>query len=147
MAANRKTWVAITVAFLCSAEGIRQVAYQDVNGVWTDCVGETRGVRKGDVSTLEQCMAKLGARVLEFGAEVDACCPACSATPERKAAATSFFYNVGSATACRSSVVRKLNAGDVQGGCDALLLYNKAGGVVFPGLTKRRERERELCLS
>ncbi|MCE4222125.1 lysozyme [Methylobacterium sp. C25] len=55
-------------------------------------------------------------------------------------------YNIGSGAFCRSTVVRKFNAGDRRGACDALLLFNKAGGKVIPGLTARRERERALCL-
>jgi len=31
-------------------------------------------------------------------------------------------------------------------GCDALMRWNKAAGITFPGLTKRRAKERELCL-
>ena len=58
----------------------------------------------------------------------------------------SFTYNVGGGALCKSSVARKINAGDLRGGCDALLLYNRANGVPLRGLTNRRVAERELCL-
>jgi lysozyme len=68
-------------------------------------------------------------------------------SPSRKAAYTSFAYNVGIEAFCRSSVAWKFNGGDSVGSCDALLLYVKAKGITLPGLVKRREQERELCLA
>jgi lysozyme len=46
-----------------------------------------------------------------------------------------------------STLARKENAGDVPGACDELLRWTKAKGVTLPGLVKRREQERELCLA
>jgi len=43
-------------------------------------------------------------------------------------------------------MARKANAGDLRGACDALLLWNKAGGQVVRGLDRRRQAERALCL-
>jgi lysozyme len=139
-------WVSICTACVASFEGLRQNAYMDVVNVPTVCFGESRGVRMGDHYTVEECKAMLEGRLYEFSDELDRCVTA-PLTDTRRAALVSFSYNVGTRTACRSSVVRRINAGDVQGGCDALLLYDKAGGVVFPGLTRRRQAERELCLS
>ena len=65
----------------------------------------------------------------------------------RQVAMVSFAYNVGVGAYCGSSVARLLNAGQTRAACDALLKWNKAGGVVFPGLTRRRQAERELCLA
>ena len=48
--------------------------------------------------------------------------------------------------ACGSSAFRLIQAGHVKEGCDSLMKWNKAGGVVWRGLTRRREHERELCL-
>ena len=64
----------------------------------------------------------------------------------RLAAFTSFAYNVGVGAICKSSIARKYNAGDVVGSCDALLLYTKAKGITLPGLVKRREEERRMCM-
>jgi lysozyme len=43
-------------------------------------------------------------------------------------------------------VVRLINAGQTRAGCDALMKWNRAAGIVFPGLTRRRAAERELCV-
>jgi lysozyme len=40
---------------------------------------------------------------------------------------------------------RRLNEGD-PGACDELSKWNKAGRIPLPGLTRRREEERALCL-
>jgi lysozyme len=42
-------------------------------------------------------------------------------------------------------MARRANAGDLAGACDALLLWNRAAGREVAGLTRRRQRERELC--
>jgi lysozyme len=46
-----------------------------------------------------------------------------------------------------STLLRKLNAGDYAGAADEFLRWNKAGGKVLNGLTRRREAERALFLS
>ena len=61
-------------------------------------------------------------------------------------ALVSFAYNVGVSNMSRSSVVKYLNAGQVEKAAGAFMLWNKAAGRVMPGLTKRRAAERELFL-
>jgi lysozyme len=58
----------------------------------------------------------------------------------------SFAYNVGGGNYCGSTLVRKLNAGDTAGACNELTRWTRAKGIVLPGLVKRREAERQLCL-
>ncbi|HCL5584841.1 TPA: lysozyme [Citrobacter freundii] len=62
-------------------------------------------------------------------------------------ALVSFAYNVGSRALSTSTLLRKLNDGDVSGAADEFLRWNKAGGKVLNGLTRRREAERALFLS
>lgn len=133
---------------LCSgAEGMRQTAYQDPSpaATWTICFGETKDVHPGDRRTRQQCRDMLGGRLLEFGAEVDRCTKV-DLPPKRKAAMTDFAYNEGSDRYC-TYIAPKLNAGAVQEACDTLLHFTKAGGIEFPGLVKRRQQERALCLA
>lgn len=61
-------------------------------------------------------------------------------------AMVSLAFNIGSEAFKRSSVVRKFNAGDDDGAANAFLMWNKAGGKVLKGLTRRREAERALFL-
>lgn len=137
---------AICVACIVPAEGLRRVAYSDPVGIPTICFGETRGVKLGDRATSEQCKEMLSIRVVEdFIPGVERCVKR-PMPPEREAAFVSFAYNVGVGRFCESSVVRKYNSGDAVGACDSLLLYTKAAGITLPGLVKRREQERQLCM-
>ena len=62
-------------------------------------------------------------------------------------ALVSFAYNVGSRALSTSTLLKKLNANDIKGAADEFLRWNKAGGKVLNGLTRRREAERALFLS
>ena len=58
----------------------------------------------------------------------------------------SWTYNVGVGAACRSTLVKKANAGDIEGACNELPRWNRAGGRVIKGLVNRRADEQRLCL-
>ncbi len=141
---KKAAWVAICVGLCAGSEGLRQVAYRDVGGIPTICYGETRNVHMGQKETPETCKEWLGDRVEEFGAEVDACTKV-ELPPARKAAFVDFAYNEGSTMYCRY-IAPEVNAGKTKQACDHLMHFTKAGGIEFPGLVTRREKERNLCL-
>lgn len=152
MSAKKKTaLVAVCIACIAPAEGLRQYAYNDPVGIPTYCFGETqhpdgRKVRLGDKATTEECKDMLAERVeRDFIPGVERCVtrPVSDTT---KAAFVSLAYNVGVERFCTSSIAGKYNAGDLLGSCDAFLLYTKARGIELPGLVKRRQQERALCL-
>lgn len=58
-----------------------------------------------------------------------------------------FAYNCGVGNLNTSTLMRKLNAGDKAGAAEEFLCWNKGGGKVLAGLTKRREAERALFLA
>lgn len=58
-----------------------------------------------------------------------------------------FTYNIGVAAFARSTMLRKLNGGDVLGAADEFKRWVKAGGKISAGLKVRRKAERELFLS
>ncbi len=62
-------------------------------------------------------------------------------------ALVSFAYNLGARALSTSTLLQKLNSGDYAGAADEYTRWNKAGGKVLPGLTRRREAERALFLS
>ena len=55
-------------------------------------------------------------------------------------------YNVGTGAACRSTLVRKLQAGDYTGACNELPRWVYVAGRKVRGLEVRREKERAQCL-
>jgi len=125
-------------------EGIRQTAYKDPVGIWTICYGETKGVRAGMTATRVECDAKLLASLIEHEAGMLKCLK--DPLPSGPHVAfVSFTYNVGVGAFCKSTLAKKANAGDVAAACDELLKWDKAGGITFPGLTRRRQAEFFIC--
>jgi len=138
---------AACVALVGGFEGLRSYAYRDPVGIPTICFGETRGVRMGDRATVAECKAMLGTRLVEFETGMRQCLVTPDRLPEPSyAAILSFTYNVGVGAFCSSTLRRKADAGDLRGACDQLLRWDRAAGIRLPGLTKRREAERALCL-
>lgn len=124
-------------------------AYADIVGVWTICDGDTLGVRPGMTETEDGCKARLERQLVAHARPVLNCVPGLSdpAREHQLVASVSLAYNIGTGGFCRSTAARRFNAGDWRGGCDAFLMWNKAGGREVRGLTLRRQRERALCLT
>lgn len=143
--------LAIAVPFIAGFEGKRNAAYQDIVGIWTICYGSTRGVRPGMVLSDDECTDLLRREIAEYRAGLHRYFTAATIrsrlTPERDTAYTSLAFNAGIRSIGKSTATRRLNAGDIAGGCTALTWWNKAGGRVIRGLARRREAERELCLA
>jgi len=140
--------LSLAVGVVGGYEGLRTKAYRDVVGVPTVCFGETRGVKMGDTYTTEQCKAMLGDALIEFERGMAACLTNPARVPDKTYVAfLSLSYNIGTGAFCRSTLVRKANAGDLRGACNEFPKWNKAGGRVIRGLTLRRAEEKTLCLS
>lgn len=137
-------WATIAVGCVSGFEGLRQYVYRDPVGIPSFCFGETKNPEWGKRYSVDECKALLADRLEEFNAGVDRCVTA-PLSDSRRAALVSFSYNVGVGAFCQSQLVRKLNAGDPTA-CDELLKWTKAKGITLPGLVKRREEERRLCL-
>lgn len=67
-------------------------------------------------------------------------------TDDQFAALVSFAYNVGAGNLKISTLLRLLNAGDVAGASREFPKWNRAGGKVLDGLTRRRQAEAALFL-
>ncbi|MBB5515749.1 GH24 family phage-related lysozyme (muramidase) [Rubricella aquisinus] len=135
----------------CADDPALHCAYLDLVGVPTICFGETQGVRLGDRATDAACRDMLEHRLAaDFRAGLhgyfNATTRAHRLTPYRDAAYVSLAYNVGIRGAGRSTATRRLNAGNIEGGCRAIGWWNKAGGRIVRGLVNRRTEEVALCL-
>lgn len=138
---------ALAIALVSGFEGVRTVAYRDVVGIPTVCFGETRGVKMGDRYTMDECKAMLGDALVAYETAMRGCLTNPDAIPDKPYVAfLSLSYNIGTGAFCRSTVARKANAGDLRGACNAIPLFNKAGGRVIKGLVTRRAEEQALCL-
>ena len=119
----------------------------------TTCFGHTGpDVVKGKKYTLAECNQFLTDDMRTAIDIVERCAPG---LPEKPLAAfADATFNLGSRLVCdtkNSTAARLLKAGDIVGACKQLPRWNKArvGGVMvtLPGLTKRRAKEMEVCLS
>lgn len=137
-------------------EGLRLTAYRDAVGVWTIGYGETQGVRPGMTITRAEAEAMLERRVLRdyYLPLVDGIAGFAAAPDSVQAALTSGAYNYGTRRALRSDAAGLISKGKYREACDAMTVYNRAGGKVLPGLVARREMgdryrigEGELCVS
>jgi GH24 family phage-related lysozyme (muramidase) len=148
--ASEADFLAIAVPFVGKWEGLRLMAYQDVVGVWTVCYGETKGILPGMTFTKRQCDDMFSRELLAYRWGVHKAMTdetlATRLPVYRDVAYSSLGYNVGLGAVSNSTAVRRLNSGDIAGGCVAITWYNKAGGKVWRGLKLRRSEEETFCM-
>jgi len=65
----------------------------------------------------------------------------------QKGALVSFTFNLGDGNLSKSTLRKKLNANDYVGAAREFKRWNKAGGKILSGLTRRREAERQLFVA
>ena len=132
------------LALTKSFEGLRLEAYQDCGGVWTVGYGHTgpgvvEGMTVNDaeaevllLADLEDAVACVNRKVMvaisqsQFDAMVDFC------------------FNAGRGNFLKSTLLRKVNAGDFAGAAAQFGLWVHAGGEVVPGLVRRRKAEADM---
>lgn len=135
------------VELVAKFEGCRLEAYQCAAGVWTIGYGHTAGVKPGDkLASQEEAKALLKDDLKKYGDYVNTSVRkgliSFSLNQNQFDALTSFCYN------CGNGSLQKLVLGrDAATVAEKMLLYNKGGGKVLAGLTRRREEERALFLS
>ncbi|MGU6722763.1 lysozyme [Salmonella enterica subsp. enterica serovar Pomona] len=141
--------IAIAAAMLGGHDGLegrRYEPYHDVAGVLTVCDGHTgKDIIPGKRYTDAECDALLNKDLALVAARIDPLIKASIPNSER-AALYSFAYNVGAGAFARSTLLKKLNAGDQAGACDELKRWTYAGGKQWKGLVTRREIEHEVCI-
>lgn len=139
------------IALIKQFEGCKLTAYQDSVGVWTIGYGWTQPVdgkpiRAGMTIKQETAERLLKTGLVSYESDVSRLVKV-GLTQEQFDALVSFTYNLGARSLSTSTLLRKLNVGDYAGAADEFLRWNKAGGKVLNGLTRRREAERALFLS
>lgn len=146
-------FLVVAIPFVGQWEGLRNHAYLDRIAsppVWTVCYGETKGVKQGDYYTDKECADMLGRELVEYRSSLHKYFTPQTInyrlTPERDTSYVDLAYNAGIRAAGRSTATRRLNAGNISGGCQALTWWNKAGGRVIRGLVNRRGASYELCI-
>lgn len=132
------------IALTKGYEGLRLTSYQDVAGVWTIGYGHT-GSEVAAGQTVDEARAdlllkfdmaqavkavNLYVNVLLLQTEFDAL--------------VDFAFNCGIGTLKGSTLLRKVNVGDMGGAVAEFGKWVHAGGEVVPGLVRRRREEASL---
>lgn len=127
-------------------EGLELKSYKDSVGILTIGYGHTNAVKAGDVVTGEQADAFLreDLQVAELTVNTNV---KVKLTQGQFDALVSFVFNLGSGNFVKSTLIKKLNAGDYAGAADEFGKWGNAGGKKLPGLVKRRAAEREVFLT
>lgn len=130
------------ISLIQEFEGCKLTAYRCPAGVWTIGYGHTKGVHQGMVITQAQADQFLWQDMVEFVGYTNRQSMTFGPNQNQFDALVSFCYNCGPGT-----LNRLVNGKNSQQVASDLLLYNKAGGKVLPGLERRRRAERDLFLS
>lgn len=137
-------------ALITPWEGIYLRTYKDIVHVDTVCIGETdkAAVEEGKrrAFTKQECVDMLRRRLPEYDAQFMRCVTRDDIPDSVHVAGISLTYNIGGGAVCKSTFARRINEGNWRAACDALPLYNRAGGREVRGLTNRRLDERRFCL-
>ena len=108
--------------------------------------GTTDGVKLGDTTTPTKAVARALTDVQKFEGAIKQCVTVPLSQNEYDSL-TSLAYNIGSSAFCKSTLVRKLNAGDYAGACLEIKRLDRFQGQPLRGLTLRREREYQQCIT
>ena len=122
-------------------EGCRLTAYKCPAGVWTIGYGHTAGVRPGDKISALQAEEMLKNDLVSYEKKVDKYANKYEWNQNEFDALVSFAYNIGSIDQLTANGTR-----DRKTIAEKFVLYNKAGGKVLSGLTKRRMEEKALFI-
>lgn len=130
-------------------EGIKLSPYLDSVKIPTIGIGTTFYEDGTKVSMKDPAITEARAEALlmyhlnSFAAKVEKLLKV-SVTDNQFAALLAFAYNVGPGALGTSTLLKKLNAQDYAGAAGEFEKWNKAGGKVLAGLTRRRQAEKAL---
>ncbi len=144
---------AIALNLIKEFEGFRDRAYLDTDG--TPVIGyglsriDGKSVKMGDSISAAKADAALKSELHKIQQQINSTVNQ-ELTESQLSALASLSFNVGFGAVKTSTLVRKLNAGDYTGAANEFLRWDKAnvrGRLVrLPGLTRRRQAERQLFL-
>ena len=157
------------LVYIAQREGYSEAAYPDpVHGAKVPTVGfgTTEGVKVGDKTTPVRALIRLRADAAEKEVALRRCFGDVKLYQREWDAFVGLAHNAGATSVCMnnertgpSTIVRRLQASDHKGACEAILLYDRAGPVNKPqdrcshpdnrtcrGVWTDRQRLRAMCL-
>ena len=111
--------------------------------MWTIGYGHIKGVKEGMTITEHQAEEMLKSELNEYEGYINNLVTA-ELNQNQFDAMVSWVYNLGGGNLSASTLLKVLNAGDYAGVPAQMMRWNKAGGKVLEGLTRRRQAEADL---
>ena len=128
-------------------EGLKLSSYQDQVGVWTIGYGHTGpAIHGGQTITEAQAEQLLRSDVAGAVTCVNNAVAA-NINQNQFDALVDFVFNLGCHALLTSTLLRDVNSGQFAAAAAQFQLWDHAGGVVVPGLLKRRQAEATLFSS
>ena len=121
-------------------EGCELKAYQDSVDVWTIGYGHTKGVEDGQEITQEEAEEMLASELDEYEGYINDLVE-CDLEQNQFDALVAWVYNLGPTNLRSSTMLKRLNANDLEDVPNQIKRWDKAGGKVLAGLVRRREAE------
>ena len=124
-------------------EGVRLKAYRDTKGILTIGVGHTSAagdpsVRAGMCITHDECDTILSRDLADCEAAVNSAVKI-KITQGEFDALVSLAFNIGTGGFVKSSVVKRLNAGDRKGAAAAIMMWNKPPEIIGRRTSEMRQ--------
>ena len=124
-------------------EGCELEAYKCAAGVWTIGYGHIKGVTPESVITQEQAEQMLVEELNEYEGYINNMVTV-PLSQNQFDALVSWVYNLGGGNLKASTLLKVVNSGEFNGVPEQIMRWNKAGGKVLEGLTRRRQAEADL---
>lgn len=132
------------IALITNFEGFRSKPYLCPAGKWTIGYGHTHGVTPDMPEiTMREAIDLLNDDLKSVAFAINSHVVGLITQSEFDALC-SFVFNVGIGAFIRSTLLKKLNAGDVQGASEEFCRWIFSNGLEFEGLRRRREAEKML---
>ena len=136
-------WIAIATPMIKRWEAFRANPYWDY-GQYSIGYGQ-KSEKDAAPITEERASAMLAAYLVDLVTKISPLIKV-KITANQGAALLSFAYNLGHGALAKSTLLKKINAGDPTAEKE-FAKWVKSGGKTLPGLVKRREAERQLFIS
>ena len=121
-------------------EGFELKAYRCSANVLTIGYGHTKGVEEDQEITQEEAEEMLASELGEYEGYINDMVE-CDLEQYQFDALVAWVYNLGPTNLRSSTMLKRLNANDLDDVPTQIRRWNKAGGKVLAGLTRRREAE------
>lgn len=138
----------IVLIRLSKLEGCSLVPYKDVGGRWTNGYGHLMGPSEPmRTLTPDEAWHQLGDDVERIAKGVDQALFGVQMTQPQYDAVIIFAFNIGVQEFAKSTMLKLIKAGDIQGAADEFGKWIHVLGKPVEGLINRRAEERALFLS